>query len=308
MESAVCTLFEGNYHYGLGALTNSLYAHGFRGIIYAGYRGALPPWAKNLQMEDGSSEFNVADGLAIRFIPLQTKIHLTNYKPDFMLDLWKEHCPKAEALFYFDPDIMIKCRWTFFEEWVGAGVAICHNTGAWIPSNHPFRFIWKKILSNTAISLLRESNEYFNGGFVGIKKADREFCKVWANILSQLVARGYLDSKQLSLNKTVNPFNAADQDALNIAVMASSIPISSVGEEGMGFAYGGAGTLMLHAIGTPKPWEKNFLRLAVSGRAPRRADKAFFEYAETPIALYTQPRMFLRRFDLFCGKVLGRLF
>jgi len=124
MNSAVCTLFEGDYHYGVGALANSLYAQGYRGILYAGYRGELPPWAAGTGVRDQAAEFTAAQGLILRFIPLATKIHLTNFKPDFMLSLWRDHCPDAQSLFYFDPDITVIGRWTFFEEWVEAGVAL----------------------------------------------------------------------------------------------------------------------------------------------------------------------------------------
>src|SRR5437016_5075011 len=144
MTSAICTLFEGNYHFGLGALTNSLYKEGFRGVIYSGYRGPLPPWITEGKTHDGFTDFKAAEGLVMRFIPLTTSAHLTNYKPDFMLEVWNNHCPVSQSLFYFDPDITVKCRWTFFEEWVHAGVALAADVNPIMPRNHPVRYSWKR--------------------------------------------------------------------------------------------------------------------------------------------------------------------
>jgi hypothetical protein len=76
--------FRGNYHIGLGALLNSLFRNGFRGTLFAGYRGALPPWANSASTKDGIADFAAADGCHIRFVSLDTPLHLASYKPIFM--------------------------------------------------------------------------------------------------------------------------------------------------------------------------------------------------------------------------------
>ena len=48
MTSVVCTLFEGNYEFGVASLINSLYVNGFKGSIFVGFKGDLPFWVNNL--------------------------------------------------------------------------------------------------------------------------------------------------------------------------------------------------------------------------------------------------------------------
>src|SRR5580692_9186227 len=88
-DTAICTLFEGDYHLGLAAFLNSLVKAGYAGTVWAGYRGALPPWISQLERIENAhaDEFWVTDQVRLAFVKLSTSIHLTNYKPRFMLNL-----------------------------------------------------------------------------------------------------------------------------------------------------------------------------------------------------------------------------
>ena len=72
-EGIVCTLFEGDYHFGLAALINSLVQNGFQGCIAAGYRGALPPWIGQLKPLNGAARcgsrrsYEICSGSSHRF-------------------------------------------------------------------------------------------------------------------------------------------------------------------------------------------------------------------------------------------------
>ncbi|BAY60607.1 hypothetical protein NIES22_06660 [Calothrix brevissima NIES-22] len=322
MLTAICTLFEGNYHYGVGALTNSLYHHGFRGIIWVGYRGELPPWAQPINKYENYQEYIVADGCAIRFIKLETDYHLTNYKPNFMLSLWQEFCPDAEALFYFDPDIVIKCRWSYFEEWVSYGVALCEDINSPIPHSHPLRMAWRRFYEPHGFNFNLNTDTYVNGGFIGLTKREQDFLDNWLKIQEIMAPkiRGLQNAnpglqkanQSRNINSTFEEvgrhflFDKTDQDALNIALISTSCPVSLIGKEGMDIIPGGF--TMSHALGSIKPWRKQMFLSSLQGKRLTLADKQYWGYTQSPIKLYSNNDFFWKKLDLMCAKIIGRFF
>jgi len=304
MITSVCTLFEGDYHYGVGALVNSLYHHGFQGVIWAGYRGVLPPWAKPLRSCQNYQEYIVAENCVIRFIQLDVPIHFANYKPDFMLDLWENYCPEIEALFYFDPDIVIKCRWSFYEEWIEGGIALCQEiVNAYMPSNHPIRKVWENFAKHKGYSCHRQLNQYFNSGFIGLYKNYRSALFLWQNLLKGVEGLGIELSIFMPTDRS-QPFLGTDQDTLNLMAMITPHPLSTIGPEGMDFLPGGF--TMSHAVGKPKPWQKHMIYEALSGKAPTSADKGYWQHTQSPIQLYSKQKFFWQQVDLRCGSAIGR--
>ena len=305
MHSVICTLFEGDYHYGVGALVNSLCQHGFQGAVYAGYRGELPPWAKAAKRESRYSELSVAPGVSLRFVLLTTPAHFTNLKPDRMLSIWEVECPDADALFYFDPDILVECRWSFYEEWVGFGVAVCADVHPILPEDHPLRHAWRRYFEPLGVRFIRQQAIEYNGGFVGVSRSCRGFLKTWQRIQELMApAIGGLQNRVVKDRSFL--FHLTDQDALNVATMACEEPVSPAGLEGMDYLHGGGFCIMSHAAGGVKPWNKKMLWSALRAIPPRRADKAFLRYASSPIQLYSKWRLGLKRLDLLAGSAIGR--
>jgi hypothetical protein len=305
MKSAVCTLFGGQLHYGLGALANSLYAHGFRGTIFAGFDEPLPPWAQNVEKHNGFFQFKAADGLLIRFIHLEPDVHFSNYKPDFILDVWEKHCPQADALFYFDPDITIKCRWTFFEEWVGYGIALIQDiTNSNMPDNHPIRCAWKHHAETLGLTVKRPLSQYFNAGFIGLIRSYASSLELWKQLQHSLKDVGVDTSTMMPADGRSNPFGGRDQDMMNIMAMVTEHPLSTIGPEGMDLIHGGF--TMSHALGKPKPWAKNFFKSALKGSGVSMADKSFWKHCETPIKLFDRRHISIRRFELKAASAVSR--
>jgi hypothetical protein len=306
MTAYACTLFEGNYHLGLGALFNSLFRNGFRGTLFAGYRGELPPWATPVSTTDGITDFAVADGGRIRFVCLDTTRHLASYKPTFMREVFERFLQPDDILCYFDPDITIKCRWSFFEEWVQNGLALVEDcTFPYLPSDHPLRYLWLKVAKSAGLTPVRSPSRYYNSGFVGVSGGLRHVLSVWESLLDVATKAFGYDPNLLASADRTSPWQATDQDVLNIVVMTVDAPLSTLGPDGMDFRPGGY--VMAHAVNAPKPWARDYLKFALHGKPPNLSDKGFWDNVEHPIRLFPESVARKRSLVLKAAIAMGRL-
>jgi hypothetical protein len=307
MNTAICTVFEKDYHYGVGALVNSLYYHGFRGIFWAGYRGNLPPWAKSLHAGNSYQELPIAEGCTVRFVKLETRKHLGFYKPDFMSQLWQNYCPDTEVLFYFDPDIVNKCSWNFYENWVSRGIAICGDSWYLVPANHPKRLAWKEFAEDNGFVCERELDYHYNSGFIGVPKKYKSILTLWQELEEVAEISGYANLEHLYGDKTFHqyPYLYGDQTYLNLALMLNNYPLSTVGPDGMDFVPGG--TIMSHAtVPNIKPWRKQIIISALQGSSPTITDKLYWRHSQTPIQLYSKAKLVWQQVEILFGSAIGR--
>lgn len=318
MKSTICTLFEGHYHYGVAALANSLCREGFRGRVYAGYRGELPKWSSTRRSESvgkwqDASIFQVDDGIEIVFLPLSTDYHLTNYKPDFMLDLLSGPASEAESMFYFDPDIVVNERWAYFVEWVSCGVALCEDVNSSYSENHPRRLGWRRFFATKQLRLSCKSEQYVNGGCIGVLRDQIAFLEAWkqnqelmGEVIGGLSAAKIPGGKPLLNRGFANCFDASDQDALNATVERCSFTCSILGQEAMAFKPGKA--ILPHALGSGKPWARSYLVFALRGRSPRTVDKLYWLAAFGPVKAHSTLQVGFKRISIKLASFIGRFY
>lgn len=314
MAIAICTLFEGNYHHGVGALSNSLYRNGYRGVIYAGFRGKLPVWAKNAKSFDvlyhsfeSIKIFSPIEGIDIYFIELKIESHFAHYKPDFMLELMSGLGKDCNGIVYFDPDIVVKCKWNFFENWLENGIAIIQEiTGNIMPVNHPTRFLWSKVIAAAGENVINKVSNYYNCGFCGILNKDKEFLLLWSKFIQIAIDKFGQNPFEFINNDRTSTFWSIDQDTFNMAVMSTKNRVSDMGPEAMDFLHGGF--TLSHAVGNPKPWEKNFILHSVNGVAPSLADKGFWQYEGYPIGSFGIRRKKYTLITIKIASFIGRFY
>ena len=310
MKTAICTLFEGNYHFGVAALSNSLIKNGFTGTIYIGYRGKLPMWVVNEKKEKLDNvktniEINPIEGVILKFIYLETSNHFTNYKPKFMQDLMMEYSD-IDNLFYFDPDIVVDIDFSFFEEWINSGIAVSEDINSPLQEFHPRRVGWRAFFKEHNIDLTFKNSIYVNGGFLGVKRESILFLELW--IKTQNIATESIGGLGVSFldEIKIRMFDVFDQDCLNATIEVYDGRISFVGKEGMGFSNGGS--IMYHALGSPKPWNAKIFSRALKGRIPRNVDTAYWKNTNFPILAHSKWEIRKKRMVLNISKFIGRFY
>ncbi|MFN9710776.1 MAG: hypothetical protein ACK55K_05145 [Bacteroidota bacterium] len=312
MRSAVCTLYEGDFYLGVGALINSLVAHHFVGDIFVGYRGELPTWLKNPKTIslDGWNKVCYCDllnGSKVFFLHLDTPMHFTNYKPQFLIELTTKTCKDYESIIYFDPDIVICKKWKYFEDWIHYGVAVVHDiiTND-MPTTHPLRMKWSDIAVQCNKKIQHQISSYINAGFCGLKKEFWSFIHLWQFYVLYGELHYHSDTSKFMMKERPFPFRSLDQDSLNIAVMTFEGKISELGPEAMGFVHGVHA--MAHAVGHKKPWNKSYIRAFLTGHPPSFADNYFWQYANGEIKQYNSSKLFLKKMLISFLNLLGRFY
>jgi hypothetical protein len=300
MSTIVCTLFEGDYHLGLGALVNSLASVGYAGEVRIGYRNVLPPWITQLKQDtDGSY---AAGSIRLQFVSMSDSRHLAVQKAGFLLSILEAE-PDCEKVVYFDPDIVVRGRWGFFDEWTDCGVALCQDVSdAFMASDHPIRRSWARWAGERGLEVRRLPDRYFNSGFVGVRREHRDFLEAWSKVLKLVAQDGHV-AENVVRNRSL-PFATWDQDAMNLAVMLCETVLSTLGQEGMDFAPGGY--TMAHAVGRPKPWRKQFFVRALNGIQTSSADKGWLANTKGPIRVLNSGTRFWKGIDLKLGALTSR--
>jgi hypothetical protein len=303
-EEVVCSLYEGDYHLGVAALINSVVRGGFRGLFWIGCRGALPPWTAQLKRRDDGL-FEVGDAL-LGFEDLKTDRHFGQYKSTFLSSIVDRGITN-KYLWYFDPDITVRCTWSFIQMWVRHGVSLCQDSNFGVmPSDHPHRSEWLKLARAAGWGEpVFLPDRYYNSGFVGMDIAHRAFLAKWIAAI-QLAHSSGVAPNQFQKGNRERVFFTVDQDTMNIAVMYAGVPLSTMGPDAMGFVPGGF--TMLHGVSKPKAWRKKFLLSALNGVPPSFSDKHFVASLDGPIFPFPAGKLRWMKRSATLAALIGRFY
>ncbi len=268
------TLAERDYFLGLAALLNSVVKHGtYVDKAIVGYRGDLPEWIPELHPTKNGRSFRTKSGLEVELVELSGTLHMVHEKPKWFLHLTEVLAPGADEYFFFDSDIVVNARMSFFGEWVKQGIALCGDVNFTFHRHHPIRKSWASFARAAGHAITYELDDYYNSGFLGWTQETKQFIHDWNKAFAILAPYSGNMKKFRVFDRTATVLST-NQDSLNLAAMITDQPISPVGPEAMGFIYGMR--LMHHPIG-PKPWKRSFFKEFFRGKPPRESDVMFWQ-------------------------------
>jgi hypothetical protein len=302
----ICTLYDGDYHYGLGALANSLIKGGYQGTLWAGHRGPLPFWTSQLRRLDApGDEFLVGGKIRLVFHQVNPDVHLALYKPQYMKRLLENEARDASYIWFFDSDMYLRSGWGFFQNWQRRGIAAVQDINyRTLPELDPLRQQWMDVGAEMGFGKPRPLNIYFNSGLSGVPASSASYLDMWQSLIVKAGEMG-MDLKRISSQSRDLPFHIPDQDGMNVAFMFTPHPVSPAGPEVMGF-YPGR-THLYHNVGT-KPWRGSILMRALKGTPPGLPSKFYFTVVESPIRLYTPFQLRLKRLAVGISAFIGRFY
>jgi hypothetical protein len=268
------TLAENDYFLGVAALVNSMIKHGTYGNkIVVGYRGDLPDWLPALSPSKNGQSFFLKGNFEVELVMVVGDLHMVHEKPKWFRYLTEVLEPEADEYFFFDSDIIIINRMSFYGEWVKEGVALCEDVNYDMGLTHPIRKQWLRLCAQNNKAVTNQLSRYFNSGFLGWSRETAAFVVEWDECC-QIMAKLAGDMTKFRVSDRTKTVLSANQDSLNMAAMTTVCPISVIGPAAMGFHYGIK--LMQHPLG-PKPWKKKFGKEFFMGHPPRAADVSFWE-------------------------------
>lgn len=268
------SLAENKYFLGLAALINTVVKKGaYVDKIVIGYRGDLPDWLPALSPSKNGKSCILPSGIELELVLLESNLHMVHEKPKWFKHLTEVLEPEASEYFFFDSDILIMRRMSFFGEWVKQGVALCEDENYDMSHNHPIRKQWKALAEAENIQTNKNIDRYYNSGFLGWSRETAAFITDWERCF-QVLAKKSGDMKKFRVHDRTNVVLSANQDSLNLAAMTTEAPISTMGPEAMGFRSGPS--LMLHPTGA-KPWNRKYIKEFFGGFPPRTSDLVFWE-------------------------------
>lgn len=271
----ITTLAEHEYFLGFAALLNSFAAFGpYADKVIVGYRKELPDWLPELTPSKFGHSFTASTGPEIEFVQLNGNLHMVHEKPKWFIHVTEVLAPEGTEYFFFDSDIVINERMSFFGEWVREGIAVCGDINYFFERRHPIRKKWATLAQDAGYVIRNDIDNYYNSGFLGWTQETKSFLHDWINAFEVLAPHSGNMQKFRVFDRTATVLST-NQDSLNLAMMITDQPLALFGPEAMGFIYGLQ--LMHHPIGA-KPWNRNFIRDFFVGHPPRQADVAFWNH------------------------------